>query len=304
MPTSHHSNHKNESVKMTLNQYLLQMGNTGNYFVFNRNFIKVLKLGKSEALFLQDVINLASMESTVYGEDGYFLCMSSFLEKSLDWCKATQKRMFISLQEREYVRVRHENKTNKRYVYVDMEKICTDLGMMVTCTDRPKKSPPLAQNEPLLSNTYERRNPPIPPQPHPAPAGPSAPGGFISPQSLNLSRPRRGKTPVPKDPVPQRYTQAAQKAKRAFFDRNLCFRGTVEKWGAVFMDLDTKEGQKDWEDVLDWYCENLSEERIEEHNLPTASGPNHFRSVFQWIKTRHRKAKKRQEQKKREDLFW
>jgi len=106
-------------------RHLQRSKNTLNYFTFFRPFFKILK--RLDALFLQDLINLASIPSTVTktidGED-YFLCTETFLKDSgSNWSSDEQNRHLASIKKKGFVKARKMGLPARRWVHIELQKI-------------------------------------------------------------------------------------------------------------------------------------------------------------------------------------
>lgn len=124
---NNHSSSTSSEVKQHIRDLLLLAASTGDFFNFQRGFVKLLGLQHVTALFLQDLINHSSMERTITEDDGYFLCTTEYLAESLDWASATQYRQLIKLQEKKYLKFVNRGEDNARWVWIDIEKIMKEL---------------------------------------------------------------------------------------------------------------------------------------------------------------------------------
>lgn len=97
------------------------------HFTFHRSFVTVLKLNRTLALFLQDLINHASMKNTIRNESGWFLCTVGYLSKSLNWPKATQSRLLAGLKKLGYIDVAWDESSCQRWITIDVGKIQTTI---------------------------------------------------------------------------------------------------------------------------------------------------------------------------------
>ena len=120
----------NQSEQVRHNELLLQSQSMDNRFSFRRDYVTTKVMSKLEALFIQDLINRATMKGVykkiVEEKDGsqpYFLCTVEFLERSLDWEHKTQSRLIGTLQEKGFIRVHYTGLPRKRFVWIDILKI-------------------------------------------------------------------------------------------------------------------------------------------------------------------------------------
>ncbi len=74
----------------------------GNWFIFSRDYVTSGAMSKLQALFIQDLINLAAMKSTKKDADGFFLCTKEYLDSSLRWDADTQKDTLRALKKGPY----------------------------------------------------------------------------------------------------------------------------------------------------------------------------------------------------------
>lgn len=63
------------------------------------------------------------MRKAKLSEDGFFLCTTRYLERSLAWDKDSQKRMFRELRELGFIKTEKRGLPPRRFVYVDLETV-------------------------------------------------------------------------------------------------------------------------------------------------------------------------------------
>ena len=110
----------NASVPQSVYQkHLLRARAGGNYFLFFRNFVRIL--GKVDALLLQDLINHAA--HLKQDDDGFFLCTRAYLERSLCWTRHEQNKHLARLAEKGFIVVKKMGVPGRRYIKVCVESI-------------------------------------------------------------------------------------------------------------------------------------------------------------------------------------
>lgn len=129
----------------TYRKHLLRAKDSGNYFTFFRLYTRIMT--KLTGLFLQDLINLASMSRTkkteIDGEE-YFQCTVGFLENSgIGWTEKEQEYHLQELVKKGYVKRTKRGAPPTRWIYIDLEKIERDLDGLEDSNkenpDPPKK---------------------------------------------------------------------------------------------------------------------------------------------------------------------
>jgi hypothetical protein len=240
---------------------LLAAFNTSNYFLFNRKFVTVLKLSREEALFLQDVINHYGMDGTVKQDDGFFLCTVKYLLRSLDWSEATQTRMLTKLVDRKFIKVRWDEKTGHRWVFID---ICVIADLVVESTSpqlegSEQKDPTLKLREGLPSKRGLNKEGIK--EVHTVRAA-SRPDGEDEMSFLGKTNTK----PVEVQPPPQDLssTEPNRLASR-FYEiisrhRKLMRRPKGAAWPLAFKELLTHRSTEQIVKVLDWYDKNIHDQ--------------------------------------------
>jgi len=115
--------------------HLLRAKQADSWFHFCRLYFKIMK--RLEALFLQDIINLAQLNKTKVewikeGEESrlFFLCTANYLKKSgSHWTDDEQRRHILSLRKKGYIRSIRRGDDGKRWLHVDLLKLETDLDI-------------------------------------------------------------------------------------------------------------------------------------------------------------------------------
>lgn len=95
-------------------------------FIFNRDYIKKKLLTKIEATFFQDLLDIAANSPTI---EDWFECSVARLEASMKWSQQSQKDFFSKLIKKGYVKTEKRGIPPKRWVWIDIDRIETDLGM-------------------------------------------------------------------------------------------------------------------------------------------------------------------------------
>lgn len=103
---------------------LLKAWSTNNNFSFHRDFVKIMS--KMEALFIQDIINLATLDKAHY-VDGWFQCTTGFLQGSLNWTEKEQMKLLQKLKKKGYLSVERKGIPATRYVKINVGKLAADL---------------------------------------------------------------------------------------------------------------------------------------------------------------------------------
>ena len=117
----------------TYRKHVLRGRSTHNTFIVQRDWALVMTI--EEAVFLQDVANRISLRNTplykIEEEDGvceFGLCTEKYLMRPpFSWNSKIQKRLLNKLIEREYVRTIRRGLPARRYVYIDIKKIESDI---------------------------------------------------------------------------------------------------------------------------------------------------------------------------------
>ncbi len=111
-------------------EQLLQAQSEHNRFSFRRDYVTSKTMNRSRALFIQDLINRATMRKArrkVVNEDGktrvYCLCTVGFLKNSLDWDRDAQVNMLKWFQKKCFVLVRYFGLPRRRYVWINIKEI-------------------------------------------------------------------------------------------------------------------------------------------------------------------------------------
>lgn len=117
---------KKETVSRKLyNAHLLRAKTSSNYFTFFRLYYKIMT--RTEALFLQDLANLASAPGTItemIHSDLYFMCTEEFLMQSDSaWTEDEQVRYLRSLRLRRFLKVKRRGDKGVRWAHLDFGKI-------------------------------------------------------------------------------------------------------------------------------------------------------------------------------------
>lgn len=107
-------------------KHMIRAKRLGNYFMFFRRYVTSGIMTRDEAMFIQDIINMTTFRGS---EDGWVKCTANQLYNSLLWSIETQTRLFRSLVAREYIKIEKRGLPAKRFVFVDMRKIETDLDV-------------------------------------------------------------------------------------------------------------------------------------------------------------------------------
>ncbi len=142
-------------------RHVLRARSANNHFTFCRDYVTKLKLEKTVALFLQDLINLASMDKTIRDEEDYFLCTVGYLETSLNWDDSTQSRMIKKLRELKYLEYKKVGIPTVRWLRIDIQKVEEDLDEAIRkastqneCTRQVVSS---TQNESTQNESLRKR---------------------------------------------------------------------------------------------------------------------------------------------------
>jgi hypothetical protein len=124
-------------------QHIQRAKSALNYFLFFRPYTKLMN--KTTALFLQDIINIASLPSTTKKDIEYkegvkkefFKCTEGFLKDSqLEWTTEEQKYHIEALKKKRYViRIRH-GIPGVRWLHINIEKLETDLDDLEESTSQ------------------------------------------------------------------------------------------------------------------------------------------------------------------------
>ncbi len=104
----------------TYRRHLLRARDAGNYFIFSRLYVLSGLMTREEALFYQDLINIAGMGCDV---KGWFRCTDARLEKSLAWNKDSSKKWFKRLKQRGFIEIEKRGVPPHRYVRLNIEFI-------------------------------------------------------------------------------------------------------------------------------------------------------------------------------------
>lgn len=134
----------NQNVKRPISRgdyqrHMLRERDKGNYFAFRRDYVTSRMLTRPEALFLQDIINHAvtrekKNKRTPHEVNGWFLCTTKFLEKSLLWDKDTQNKYLRNFKGKKFIETMTRGTPPKRYLRVDIYEIEHQLDVILGIT--------------------------------------------------------------------------------------------------------------------------------------------------------------------------
>lgn len=121
-----------EFEESSYHDILMWSQSQGNRFTFRRDFVIFDLLTKLEAVFIQDLINRATMKKIIRKEiEGktYFLCTVEFLIRSLRWDRNHQIRLIkkLSEEDRDYLRVKKLGNPPSRWMWINIVKLEKDL---------------------------------------------------------------------------------------------------------------------------------------------------------------------------------
>lgn len=123
-PEAAGKNAKEKTVPMSVYlRHIQRARGAGNWFQFSRDYVISGAMTKIQALFVQDVINLAAMASTKKDEDDFFLCTVEYLETSMCWEKETQRKTINTLVEKGFLEVKRVGVPPRRWLKVCLDKI-------------------------------------------------------------------------------------------------------------------------------------------------------------------------------------
>ena len=273
--------------------------NGGNWFVFYRPLVRVTAC-KLDALFLQDLINIASMPGTVHKIiDGksHFLCTTEFLERSgIGWTVKEQATRFAALREAGLIQTVKVGIPPRRWVHIDEKRIEASIDGETgensdayrSCPNGHDRSCPNG-NERCRPNGHEhieevrkekgrKREAALPPvSPAPAPFGPR--NGHANGNGFHK----------PKSPAPEAELKQARKE----------LKGGLQRLGVRWVDNETVQSG----------CDHLGEVRKRDPNyltviksfvasyrqreqlqLPIISSCNQFAVHYDWLKGNLKKA--------------
>lgn len=98
---------------------------TSNYFTFFRLYTKIMK--KLEALFLQDIINISSLDKIIhrtFDNKEYFMCTEEFLSNSsIGWSKKEQRNHLQTFRSKGYISITKKGIPACRWIRINLEKI-------------------------------------------------------------------------------------------------------------------------------------------------------------------------------------
>src|SRR5438067_146701 len=110
----------------TYHRHVERAMSTGNCYVFRRQFLVLFpgRYGREAAMFLQDVINLTSLDGApkqTIGDKTYALCTRRFLSglKYRGWTEEEQKSHFNTLLGKKYILSKRVGMPPRRWVWVD-----------------------------------------------------------------------------------------------------------------------------------------------------------------------------------------
>lgn len=104
-------------------RHIDRQSNAGNYFLFFRNYLDILPL--TLTVFLQHLINIGQVKTK---ENGWFVCTTKELEKSMKYSDFNQVKMLRKLIDMGYVKTkRSKSIPPKRMVKVNFLTIQRDL---------------------------------------------------------------------------------------------------------------------------------------------------------------------------------
>ena len=250
-----------------------QRFNGGNWFIFYRPLVHVTAC-KLDALFLQDLINIASMPGTVTKEiddKTYFLCTTEFLERSgIGWTVKEQKTRFAALREAGLLQSVKVGIPPRRWVWIDEEKIEAEIDGKV---DAYRSGP----------NGTEQT----------VPNGPQRPGpnGTEHSRRNKEGRKKEGTGRVAAFPPTSDETnlRRVDKLRRGLRSKKIpCYISTSSrhKQAGEFNKLEKKIGTRRLDAALIYFIEN-----VDDPELPVLSGAKEFcNGCFNWIDKKARNA--------------
>lgn len=273
-------------------RHMIRAGNTGGYFQFRRDYVLAGILTHMEALFLQDLINHASMKENV---NGWFLCTVKYLISSLKWEENTQRHFFRSLIEKKFIKVKRKGMPAMRYVKILIGRIEEAIDVWY---DSKKPSPVNTNGTGSVNNNG---------------TGPNNTNG-TSPVSINCEINKKTKVKREKKedcPPPT----AGDKVRKGFYDEvplspddqfDLdCARQLYKAVSVVRKSMRHNTSDKDWakqfkllrkdlhndkellKSILDWYCPLVGKDK-----MPEAFSATSFRNKWDQIISAKRRESK------------
>lgn len=133
------SEYENNEAMDTSIRWLQRARDGSNYFIFFRNFGRFLS--KSEALFLQDLMNRHGMANQkirdlaklkkfkripkIMDEEGFFRCSTAYLSsvKYLEWTTDEQKRIIPVLVKKGLIQTKLKGMPATRWIRIDYRKV-------------------------------------------------------------------------------------------------------------------------------------------------------------------------------------
>lgn len=260
-------------------QHLLRSKDAGNYFTFFRLYYKIMK--RVDALFIQDLINLASMSRINKKEvDGleYFQCTSSFLENSeSEWNRHEQEYHFTNLEKAGYIKIKRMGMPSCRWVYIDIRKLEEDLDEALSqLPEKPGNKPTGKTGNKPTGKTVVKKE--------------VIPNGITSPTNQKnncCSQARNGDTPklngvLYRKEQPSPAEQQATSLAKIIRKHNKLLGGPpkIKDWTAEFKKLSLDRSVEQIDSALEWYAKHFGEDYV-----PQAYCAKTFRQKFACIES-------------------
>jgi hypothetical protein len=164
-----------ESQRERYKTYLNRRCESGNFFHFFRDYLKVMTL--EEAVVLQSIVNMGRGNSD---STGWIPCTADYLHKTLNIGRRCRDRAVSGLEEKEYLETKLSGVPAKKYVRVDLIRV--EEAIDSVCTQVSKLDcPPVGQTglptgeqhkeKKTSSSKTKRGKGSVAPRPSPAPSG-------------------------------------------------------------------------------------------------------------------------------------
>lgn len=293
MTTNH--NHRQESEQEKYGRYLERVSNAGNWFMFFRDYTKIMSL--YEAAFLQSILNWSNYDPTTSTEkallkQGWIRFSISTAEYQLGLKENTQQRIINKLKKKEFCKTRRAGIPPKRYFKINLIKIQEAVDKALEKSEFPNVGKSRNYNKAMSPKmgTWERAMSP-------------KMRGTLSPKTGTLyiqetvEETGEAKTPPPppfnhfssngnsnkinqESPVEIKWASELRKILRSKIPPSPVGTGRLDKWADEFKSLlkkfDGDEGRII--KLLGWYSKNIN--KIER---PTILNARQFCNQFCWL---------------------
>lgn len=244
----------------TYRRWLTRARGSGGYFTFDRAYYGIVK-NKLDALFLQDLLNLATLRNTPY-EDGMFLCTVEYLKRG-SWTVDEQRARLEALRKKGYLRTEKRGLPPCRWVEIDIEAIERALDLVDSQSRANAREQSRANGRVKKKTPTESSNDPKNCRPNAA----AQRIGTTTKEEDSMTGTGLLDIPVKTEglaPTPEDYENANKLHAAVAGKTNLQRRWSRSTWAKQLAMLRQEVGNARMIPVLIWYCANIKGEYVPE----------------------------------------